>query len=162
MPNLSNNQPFQGNHTALPICKTRIQWEMIVIHLFGVLLILVIALLQFIEPNGLPVLKVALPIAGVLGILVIPSIYHYFHLYPDKIVIKYPLGFNFKTDDVMELSTLEKVLFTRKTSKTRVVFTINGKKRDYEFQYDKVDEFIQHLNSLGVRTEKEGRSPYIF
>jgi len=162
MPNLSNNPLSQNNPAALPICKTRIQWEMIVIHFLGCFVSLIYTWKLFTEPRGLPVLKVMLPIFSIIVIGAIPFIHHYFHLYSDRIVIKYPLGFSFKTDEVLELSTLEKVLFTRKTSKTRVVFTINGKKRNYEFQYGKVDEFILHLNQLGVRTEKEGYSQYIF
>ncbi|PSL34695.1 hypothetical protein [Chitinophaga ginsengisoli] len=35
------------------------------------------------------------------------------------------------------------------------------KKLNYLFDYNKVNEFIFHLNSLGVSTEKEGRSLYI-
>ncbi len=135
---------------------------MIVLHFLGVLVMLVCTWTMFTGPNRVPVLKVLLPIFSVIAIGAIPYIYHYFHLYPDSIVIHYPLGFNFKTDEVIELSALEKVLFTRKTGKTRVVFTINGEKRDYEFEYGKVDEFILHLNRLGIITEKEGYSEFIF
>ncbi|WP_110051901.1 hypothetical protein [Chitinophaga sp. S165] len=147
--------PGQSNVANLPRCHAKDPLWQPVVSIIAAGVMINGTIDAFLKNEG-TTLRIVMIVISLIFVLMIPFSYRNIDLYQDRIVIKYPLGFTSKTDEVFLLANLDEVVFafTHRNNRVNMIFKINGKNVKNAFIPEEVDEFILHLTRLGVKTEK--------